>query len=76
MQKPYVVTYKMPAFLIWYKLRSGAMHYKEFSSLYEAMLARLEEDKRNNDPDLEIVAIASESLDAIKVTHSRCFSMN
>ncbi|CAM4394856.1 hypothetical protein CHAD_12305 [Corynebacterium hadale] len=46
----------------------------EYSSLREATLRRLELDKTNNDPNVEIVAVASESEKHLRQSHSRYFS--
>ncbi|QPK79006.1 hypothetical protein G7Y31_10970 [Corynebacterium lizhenjunii] len=64
----------MPAFLIKYHRRSGGLNVIKFDSLREATLKRLELDRTNDNPDLEIVAIASESEDHLRQSHSRYFS--
>lgn len=46
----------------------------EYGSLREATLRRLELDKTNDDPDVEIVAVASESEAHLRRSHSRYFS--
>lgn len=50
------------------------MALEEFDSLREATAERLRLDRLNTDPDLEIVAVASESEDHLRVSHSRYFS--
>ncbi|WP_244977391.1 hypothetical protein [Corynebacterium lizhenjunii] len=50
------------------------MNVIKFDSLREATLKRLELDRTNDNPDLEIVAIASESEDHLRQSHSRYFS--
>lgn len=64
----------MSSFLIKYHRRSGHLVLEEFESLLEATKKRLELDKENNDPDLEIVAVASASESQLRESHSRYFS--
>lgn len=64
----------MTAYLIQYHRLTGKMDYEQFDSLREATLARLRLDRINTDPDLEIVAVASESEEHLRVYHSRYFS--
>lgn len=64
----------MPAYLIRYKRRSGHVDYVRFESLQAATRERLRLDRRNDDPDLEIVAVASDSEENLRQSHSRYFS--
>ncbi len=64
----------MPGYLIEYNRRSRSLNVTKFDSLLEATLKRLELDRTNDNPDLEIVAIASESEDHLRQSHSRYFS--
>lgn len=64
----------MTAYLIQYHRLTGKVSYEEFNSLRDATLARLRLDRTNEDPDLEIVAVASESEEHLRVSHSRYFS--
>ena len=64
----------MASFLIKYHRRTGDLEILEFASLREATLRRLALDKTNDDPDLEIVAVASESKAHLRQSHSRYFS--
>lgn len=66
----------MPAFLIVYNRRSGAVHCREFSSLVEATRERRRLDRENSDPDREIVAVSSPSEESLKHTHSRYFALS
>lgn len=64
----------MTAYLIKYQRRTGEMALEQFATLREATVERLKLDRRSNDPDLEIVAVASASEDHLRVSHSRYFS--
>lgn len=64
----------MRAFLIEYHRPTGDLVMAEYGSLREATLRRLELDKTNDDPDVEIVAVASESEAHLRRSHSRYFS--
>lgn len=64
----------MPAYLITYKRRSGHIDFRKFESLQDATRERLRLDRLNNDPDLEIVAVASDSEANFRQSHSRYFS--
>ena len=64
----------MTAYLIKYQRRTGEMALEQFGSLREATVERLKLDRHNNDPDLEIVAVASASEEHLRVSHSRYFS--
>lgn len=64
----------MTAYLIQYHRLTGVVNCDQFDSLRDATLARLRLDRTNKDPDLEIVAVASESEEHLRVSHSRYFS--
>lgn len=64
----------MSAYLIKYHRRSGRVEVSEYDSLLNATMERLLLDKTNNDPDLEIVAVASQSEENLRQSHSRYFS--
>lgn len=64
----------MRGFLIKYHRPTGDLVMAEYESLREATLRRLALDKTNDDPDLEIVAVASESEAHLRQSHSRYFS--
>ncbi|AQQ15771.1 hypothetical protein CGLAU_09095 [Corynebacterium glaucum] len=66
----------MPAFLIVYSRRSGAVSCQEFPSLVEATRERRRLDRQNSDPDREIVAVSSPSEESLKHTHSRYFAVS
>ena len=63
----------IPAFLIEYKRRSGAVRVTRYPNLLEATQARLKLDEINNDPDLEIVAIGSKAEASLRRSHARYF---
>ena len=63
-----------PGFLIEYHRPSGELKVTPFDSFLDATLARLERDKANQNPDLEIVAIASSDEQSLRASHSRYFS--
>ena len=64
----------MPAYLIEYHRLSGDVRISEYSSLVAATQARLELDGMNHNPQVEIVAVASESQEYLRQSHSRYFS--
>lgn len=64
----------MPAFLLKYHRRSGKVEVSKFASLLEATKQSLVLDRINDDPELEIVAIASCSEQNLRYSHSRYFS--
>ena len=66
----------MPGFVIEYNRRTAARRVTTFegeSGSRDAMLRRLELEKDRRDPDIEIVSLVSDSLEAIEKTHSRYF---
>ena len=64
----------MPAFLIKYNRKSGAVEVSRFESFLEATSERQALALLNEDPDLEIVAIASRDEESLRVSHSRYFA--
>lgn len=63
----------MPGFLIEYNRRTSNRRVTRFDASRDALQQRLELEKGRDDPDVEIVSLVGESLDAIKRTHSRYF---
>lgn len=66
----------MPAFLIDYNRRSGEVSYEKYASLVEATRERRRLDRENDDPEREIVAVASADEESLRHTHSRYFTVN
>lgn len=64
----------MNAFLIQYERPTGELEVKPFDSLVDATAERLKLDRANSNPDLEIVAVASENLGHLRISHARYFS--
>ena len=64
----------MSGYLIKYHRRNGEVEFSKFASLLEATKKRILLDRINDDPDLEIVAVASESEANLRQSHSRYFS--
>ena len=66
----------MKYWLIVYAKRSGRLlRCKEFSDGQEALRRRFTAERvYAGNPDLEIVVLGADSLDALKVTHSRYFA--
>lgn len=64
----------MSAFLIKYHRSSGKVEVNQYDSLVEATRQRLMEDRLNQDPDLEIVAVGSRDEESLRSSHSRYFS--
>lgn len=64
----------MKAFLIQYERPTGELEVESFDSLVDATAERLRLDRVNSNPDLEIVAVASEDLEHLRVSHARYFS--
>lgn len=63
----------VPGYLIEYNRRTHANRVTEFASLREAMRRRLELEAERGDPDVEIAAVSSRSLETLQQTHSRYF---
>lgn len=64
----------MKAFLIRYERPTGELEVTPFDSLVNATAERLKLDRANSNPHLEIVAVASENLEHLRVSHARYFS--
>lgn len=68
----------MSGFLLVYHRKSGQLeHFQEFrgeSGPHDALRARFEFESRIKDPDVEIVALNSDSEATIRVTHARYFA--
>lgn len=67
----------MVGFLVTYNRRTGAGQVEEFGGLdgpRRAFERRLQLESERQNPDIEIAALSSDSLDTLKVTHSRYFS--
>lgn len=64
----------MPAFLIKYHKPSGKVETTKYNNLTEATRQRLIEEKRNQNPDIEIAAIGSQNEESLRKSHSRYFA--
>lgn len=64
----------MKAFLIKHERPTGEVEVESFDSLVDVTAERLRLDRTNSNPDLEIVAVASENLKHLRVSHARYFS--
>lgn len=67
----------MAGFLIQYNRRTRASYiteYLEADGHRQAMRRRLELEREPRDADVEIVALASDSLETVRRTHSRYFA--
>lgn len=63
----------MKYFLVVFNRATGKRVMTEFDDLSAATAARLQQDRLNSDPGLEIVVIGSKSLENLQITHSRYF---
>ncbi|KAB1640571.1 hypothetical protein [Gulosibacter chungangensis] len=66
----------MSSFLIVYNRRSGHVKMRRFdgkSAAREALLERFRLEKSIEDPDVEVVALNSDSEETVRKTHSRYF---
>lgn len=66
----------MASFVILYNRRTGERSVDEFSGPQghrEALKRRLELEQSNQDPDVEVVSLMSDSIETISRTHSRYF---
>lgn len=66
----------MPNFVIEFNRKTRDRRVQEFSGAREAMEHRLELEAERTDLNLEIVALTSESLETLMMTHSRYFTGN
>lgn len=64
----------MPTFVIEFNRRTRARRVREFTISRDAMTFRLQQEDARQDPDIEIVALTSRSLDTLRRTHSRYFT--
>lgn len=64
----------MTGFLIRYQKSSGHVTVESFPSMAEATRERLRLDRKNDDPDVEIVTVASRSEEHLKQSHRRYFA--
>lgn len=67
----------MPGFVIEYNRRTGAANITEFAGAdghRAALRRRLELEVDRHDDDIEIVSLASDSLETVRTTHSRYFA--
>ncbi len=63
----------MKTFVIRYRRTTGEVGCTEFVDFAEALRLWHQLEDENSDPDVEIVSLASESLDMLKQTHRRYF---
>jgi hypothetical protein len=66
----------MAGFVIQYNRRTKESEVTEFlepNGHREAMRRRLELERERHDPEIEIVSLASDSLQTVRRTHSRYF---
>lgn len=67
----------MSSFIVIYDRRKGLSRVAEYSGPdghRKAFAERLRLESENQDPNVEIVSLVSDSLDSIKRTHSRYFA--
>lgn len=64
----------MPGFVIEFNRHTGTRRVTEYASAREAMQRRLELEAQRVDSNVEIVALISDSIDALHQTHSRYFT--
>lgn len=63
----------MKTFVIQYHRVDGSVTHKEFSDFAEALKLRHRLENENEDPNVEIVTLTSDSLEMLKQTHRRYF---
>ena len=66
----------MPNFVIEFNRKTRDRRVQEFPGAREAMEHRLELESERTDLNIEIVALTSESLETLMMTHSRYFTGN
>lgn len=66
----------MPNFVIEFNRKTRDRRVQEFPGAREAMEHRLELEAERSDLNVEIVALTSESLETLMMTHSRYFTGN
>lgn len=64
----------MPSFVIEFNRKTRDRRVTTFGGAREAMLRRLELESSRDDENVEIIALTSDSLDALKLTRSRYFT--
>lgn len=66
----------MPNFVIEFNRKTRDRRVTQFEGAREAMLRRLELEAERADTNLEIVALTSDSIESLMLTHSRYFTGN
>ena len=64
----------MTGFLITYRKSSGHVKVESFPTMAAATRERLRLDRTNDNPDVEIVTVASRSEEHLKQSHRRYFA--
>lgn len=64
----------MPGYVIEFNRRTRVRRVQEFADHREAMRERLRLEGARQDPDVEIAALISDSLETLEQTHSRYFT--
>jgi hypothetical protein len=64
----------MPGYVVEFNRRTRKRRVQEFPDHREAMHKRLELEASRTDPDIEIAALISDSLETLERTHSRYFT--
>lgn len=64
----------MPGYVIEFNRHTRERRVTEFHTPREAMQRRLELESRRTDPNMEIAAMISDSLETLQRTHSRYFT--
>lgn len=64
----------MTGFLITYRKSSGHVKVEAFPTMAAATRERLRLDRTNDNPDVEIVTVASRSEEHLKQSHRRYFA--
>lgn len=63
----------MTSFLIEYNRRSGEVNVTPYDSTKEATRARIAKTRTRTNRDIEVVAVRSPSIEALRRSHSRYF---
>lgn len=63
----------MTSYLIEYNRRSGEVDVTPYSSAREAARDRIAKAKARTSRDIEVVAVSSPSLEALRTSHARYF---
>lgn len=64
----------MPGYVIEFNRHTRARRVTEFATPREAMQRRLELESMRTNPNIEIAAMISDSLETLQSTHSRYFT--